>query len=64
MSVESLLFHPVDALQFLSMEGEISHVKQAHLLSKNQIEIVIDSDSNVSASKCSNYATLQDIHMT
>ena len=42
-SVESLLFHPELALQFLSMECEIS---RARLLSPNQIrEIVMDSDS-------------------
>jgi len=44
MSVESLLFHPVVALQFSSMERVIS---RARLLSPNQIqEIVMDSDSN------------------
>ena len=44
MSVESLLFHPVVALQFSSMECAIS---RARLLSPNQIqEIVMDSDSN------------------
>ena len=43
-SVESLLFHPVFALQFLPMERAISG---ARLLSLNQIqEIVMDSDSN------------------
>jgi hypothetical protein len=47
MSVESLLFHPVVALQFSPMEREISHVKWARLLSRNQIrEIVMDSDSD------------------
>jgi hypothetical protein len=40
-------FHMVAALQFSSMEGEISHVKQARLLSENQIqEIVMDLDSD------------------
>ena len=35
------------ALQFSSMEGEISRAKQPRLLSQNQIrEIVIDSDSD------------------
>ena len=44
MSVDSLLFHPVVALQFSSVEREIS---RACLLSPNQIqEIVMDSDSN------------------
>ena len=44
MSVESLLFHLVFALQFSSMEREIS---RARLLSPNQvIEIVMDSASN------------------
>jgi hypothetical protein len=44
MSVESLLFQPVVALQFSSMEREISW---ARLLSPNQIrEIVMDSDSD------------------
>ena len=47
MSVESLLFLPVAALQFSSMDHEISSVKRARLLSQNQIrEIVMDSDSN------------------
>jgi len=47
MSAESLLFHPVVALQFLSMEHEISHVKRVHLLSQNQIrETIMVSDSN------------------
>ena len=44
MSVESLLLHPVVALQFSSMEHEIS---RARLLSPNEIrEIVMDSDSD------------------
>jgi hypothetical protein len=47
MSVESLLFHPVGTLHFSSMEHEISHVKQACLLSQNQIrDIVTDSGSD------------------
>jgi hypothetical protein len=46
-SVESLLFHSAVAQQFLSLEREISCVKQACLLSQNQIqEIVMDSDSD------------------
>jgi hypothetical protein len=45
--VESLLFHPVATLHFLSIELEISCVKWAHLLSQNQIrEILMDLDSN------------------
>ena len=44
MSVESLLFHLVFALQFSSMEREIS---RARLLCPNQVrEIVMDSDSD------------------
>ena len=47
MSLESLLFHPVVALQFSSMERDISRVKRARLLSQNQIqEIIMDSDSD------------------
>ena len=47
MSLESLLSHPIVALQFSTMEHEISHVKWAHLLSQNQIrEIIMDSDSD------------------
>ena len=47
MSLENLLSRPIVALQFSSMEREISCVKQARMLSQNQIqEIVMDSDSN------------------
>jgi hypothetical protein len=47
MSVEILLFHPVVALQFSSMHPEVSCVKQARLLSQNQIqEIIMDLDSD------------------
>jgi len=47
MLLDSLLFHPVVALQFSSMECDISSVKRARLLSQNQIqEIVMDSDSD------------------
>ena len=46
-SVESLLCKPLLALQFSSMQSEISRVKWAGLLSQNQIrEIVMDSDSD------------------
>jgi hypothetical protein len=47
MSVESLLFHLLVALQFSSMEHEIFRVKWAPLLAQNQMrEIIMDSDSN------------------
>ena len=47
MSLESLLLHPVVALQFSPKEREISRVKRAHLLSQNQIrEMVMDADSD------------------
>ena len=42
-----MLFYPVVALQFFSMEHEVLHVKWARLLSRNHIrEIVMDLDSD------------------
>jgi len=42
-----MLFYLVFALQFFPMESEVSRVKRAHLLPKNQVrEIVMYSDSD------------------
>jgi hypothetical protein len=47
LSAEILLFHPIVALQFSSIQREVLRVKQDRLLSQNQMrEIVMDSDSD------------------